>query len=65
MPGKLPRYKVIHCKTCGKVIHTFDRKRYHGHVPKEKILEAVRHHYKRHHPAKWAKIVKKSSRSRS
>jgi hypothetical protein len=65
MPGKLLRYKVIHCKTCGKVIKRFDRTRFKNrHIPKEKILEAVRKHYKTKHPEKWNRIMSKFTRGK-
>ncbi len=52
--GEVPRYKKIKCRTCGKLIKTFDRDKYTGwHVPQEDIMEAIRHHYQKKHPAKF------------
>jgi len=58
--GEVPRYKKIHCKACGKVIKAFDRDKYAGwHVSPEDILEAIRHHYKKHHPKKFWEMYEK------
>jgi phage FluMu protein Com len=63
--GKLPRFKVIRCKTCGKVIKRFDRHKYaRHHVPKEDILSAIRRHYKRHHPKKFRTFTKKALKTK-
>ena len=65
MPGKVPRWKVIHCRTCGKVIRRFDRRRYHGHVPQDVILDAIRKHYKGEHPGKFRKSIRKGVEART
>jgi len=64
MPGKVPRWKVIHCRTCGKVIRRFDRRRYRGHVPQREILAAIRRHYKKFHPRKFRASIRKGVRTR-
>ena len=52
--GKVPRYKKVRCRTCGKLIKTFDRDKYAGwHVPREDIMEVIRKHYQRRHPRKF------------
>jgi hypothetical protein len=59
--GAVPRFKVIRCKTCGKIIRRFDRYKYpRHHVPKDVILSAIRRHYKRHHPKKFKGFQKKA-----
>lgn len=59
------RYKIIHCETCGKVIARFDRTKYpKRHVPKEKILEKIRKHYKKHHPRKFKQFQKKALKTK-
>ena len=58
--GTIPRYKVIKCRTCGKVIHRFDRSKYSGyHVPMEDIMSKTRQHYKEHHPKKFKESVER------
>ena len=47
--------KSFHCNDCNRTI-TFR---------KGTMIEAIRRHKKRHHPEKWKKSVKKSSRKRS
>ena len=65
MPRQVQRYKVIRCKTCGKVIKRFDRTKYtNKHVPKEKILDAIRDHYKKHHPRKFKQFAKKAVKTK-
>lgn len=64
MPGKVPRYKEIHCRTCGKLIRRFDRRKYQGHVPPDMILDAIRKHYKKHHPGKFRANIKKGVQTR-
>jgi len=62
---KIRRYKIITCETCGKTIHRFDRTKYPKmHVPKEKILSAIRRHYKKHHPKKFRAFIKKGAEKR-
>ena len=64
---KLPRYKVIRCRATksAHVIARFDRNKYPGkHVPAEDILSAIRRHYKKHHPKKFAQMVRKAEYSR-
>jgi len=65
MPGNVPRWKVIHCRTCGKVIRRFDRRRYHGHVPQNVILDAIRKHYKGEHPRKFRASIRKGVKTRT
>jgi phage FluMu protein Com len=63
--GKVPRYKIIRCRTCGKIIRKFDRYKYpRHHVPKEDILAAIRRHYKRNHPRKFREFVEKALRTK-
>lgn len=60
MPEK-KGYKVITCETCGKEIARFRRSAYpKNHVPKEKILQAIRRHYKKKHPQKFKQFAKKA-----
>ena len=60
MPEK-KGYKEIHCETCKKLIKRFRRSAYpRGHVPKEKIMDAIRHHYKKKHPRKFKQFAKKA-----
>ena len=64
--GKLPRYKPITCRTCGKTIRRFDRHAYPGHhVPAGDILGAIRRHYKAHHPRKFRKSIRKGVAARA
>ena len=46
---------VIKCRTCGKAIT-----RYSGHIGKDERFTRIRHHYKKVHPERFKKIVKKS-----
>lgn len=65
--NKVPRYKIIKCRVrgCGKIIRRFDRTRYPGHhVPAERILSAIRRHYKKLHPAKFREMIKKGVKAR-
>ncbi len=62
--GTLPRWKVIRCRTCGKVIQKFDRTKYNWHVPAGVILAAIRRHYKRNHPKKFRTMVRKATHTR-
>ena len=66
MPSKtVPRYKVIHCKTCKGVIYRFDRSAYKGyHIPVEEIMSKTRQHYKEHHPRKFKESIIKGVRKR-
>lgn len=58
--GKVTRYKKIHCKTCSKLVKTFDREKYVGyHVTQEDIMEAIRLHYKRHHPKRLREMYER------
>lgn len=58
--NKVPRYKIIKCKTCGKTIRRFDRTKYPGHhVPAGEILAAIRRHYKRNHPGKFRESIRR------
>jgi len=58
--GEVARYKKIKCRTCGKVIKTFDREKYPDyHVPPEDIMEAIRHHYKKHHPGRFRRMYER------
>lgn len=58
-------YKEIECTVCKKVIHRFRRSAYpRGHVPKEKIMDAIRHHYQKKHPKKFAKFAEKAVKTK-
>lgn len=60
MPKK-KGYKIITCETCGKEIAKFRRSAYpNRHVPKAKIMHAIRHHYKDKHPKKFKQFAKKA-----
>jgi len=57
--GTVTRYKVVRCKTCGKIIHRFDRSEYPGwHVSVDDIMKFNRRHYKKWHPKLFAKQIK-------
>ena len=60
----VPRWKVIHCKTCGKVIRKFDRTLYNWHVPMDVIMASVRRHYQKHHPRKFRESIRKGVETR-
>lgn len=63
---KLAKMKVIHCQVrgCGWT-RSFRRSAYpDNHVPKEKILSAIRNHYKKKHPAKFRQMYKKAAKTR-
>ena len=63
--GTVPRYKIVHCKVCGEVIHRFDRTKFPGHhVPVEAIMTETRRHYKFKHPQKFQESIKKGVRTR-
>ena len=63
--GKVPRYKVVQCRTCGAQFGRFDRSKYPGYkVPKEVILKACRRHYKAKHPGKFRASIKKGVQTR-
>jgi hypothetical protein len=64
VPGPVPRWKEIRCRTCGETIRRFDRSRYAGHVPAEVILAATRKHYKEHHPGKFRASIRKGVKTR-
>lgn len=62
---KTPRFKIIHCRTCGKTIRRFDRSKYKGyHVPQDEILAAIRRHYKRNHPKRFKQFAKKAVKTK-
>lgn len=61
---KASRWKVIRCRTCGKVIQKFDKEKYHGDVPADLIFRAIRQHYKKHHPGKFKESIRKGVQSR-
>ena len=66
---KLPRFKIVRCRHAthgkeGKVIARFDRQKYHGHVPKEVILERIRRHYQKDHPKAFKGIQQKIQKTK-
>lgn len=50
---------VIRCRTCGKVI-----RRYKGSMSKEEKLSSIRHHYKKHHPKRFRKSIRKAIKTK-
>ena len=62
----LPRYKVVNCRTCGRVIARFDRTKYVGyHVSPEDIMSKTRQHYKKYHPGKFRESIRRGVAKRA
>lgn len=63
--GKVPRYKLIHCTKCERLIARIDRSKFAGwHVPPEVIMAKTRAHYKKYHPVLFRRSVQKGVASR-
>lgn len=59
------RYRNVRCRTCGTLIHRYDKTHWMGgKVPASVIFADIRHHYKTQHPKKFRESIRKGVEAR-